>query len=131
VEKRRNEHLNSALIRGKTGLDPMLKNIDNPKDLQRLLLSLLSTSGTLAGISMALVGIVNLKVTSVKIENIADDMFLFSSTGFLIVCYLIFFTLRRLNSENLRYWTNVIDVLFLASLTLLVLSGFAVLYFCV
>jgi hypothetical protein len=106
----------------------MLKNIDNPKDLRQLLLSLLSTSGTLAGLSMALVGIVNLKITNTKIETFADDLFLFSSLGFLLVCYLIFFALRRIDSEKLSYWTNIIDVVFLFSMTLLVMSGFIVLY---
>jgi hypothetical protein len=106
----------------------MLKNINDPKDLQRLLLALLSTSGTLAGLSMALVGIVNLRVANTKVETIADDMFLFSSLGFLVVCYLIFFTLRRLQSTSVQHWTNVIDVVFLFSMTLLVMSGFVVLY---
>ena len=106
----------------------MLKNVANPQDLRQLLLSLLSTSGTLAGLSMALVGIVNLRAVNTKVETLADDMFLFSSLGFLVVCYLIFFTLRRLQSTRVQYWTNAIDVVFLFSLTLLVMSGFAVLY---
>ena len=62
----------------------MLKNVQDPKDLQNLLLALLSTSGTLAGISLALVGIVNLKIGSQKVETIADDLFLLASLGFLI-----------------------------------------------
>lgn len=106
----------------------MLKNVDDPKDLRQLLLSLLSTSGTLAGISLALVGIVNLKVSSTKIETLADDMFLFSSLGFVAVCYLVFFTLRRLHSKRVQHWTNVIDLVFLCSLTLLVMAGFVVVY---
>lgn len=106
----------------------MLKNVKDPKDLQSLLLALLSTSGTLAGISLALVGIVNLKITSTKVETLADDMFLLSSLGFLFVCYFTFFTLRRLSSKRVHYWTNVIDVVFLCSLTLLVISGFVVVY---
>lgn len=106
----------------------MLKNIKDPKDLQSLLLALLSTSGTLAGISLALVGIVSLKVSNARVETIADDMFLLSSLGFMAVCYLTFFTLRRLNSKRVQYWTNVIDVVFLCSLTLLVTSGFVVVY---
>jgi hypothetical protein len=77
---------------------------------------------------MALVGIVNLKVANTKVETLADDMFLFSSLGFLVVCYLIFFTLRQLQSTRVQYWTNVIDVVFLFSMTLLVMSGFVVLY---
>jgi hypothetical protein len=106
----------------------MLKHVKDHKDLQQLLVSLLSTSGTLAGISLALVGIVNLKIAHTKIETIADDMFLFSSLGFLIVCYLIFFTLRQIKSDRIQYWTKAIDIAFLFSMTLLVIAGFTVVY---
>ena len=106
----------------------MLKHISEPGQLRQLLLAIFSTSGTLAGLSMALVGIINLRVVDTKTETIADDMFLLSSVGFLVVCYLVFFTLRRLQSKTLQHWTAAIDVLFLVSLTLLVLSGFVVLY---
>jgi hypothetical protein len=106
----------------------MLKHVNNPQDLQQLLLSLLSTSGTLAGLSMALVGIVSLKISNTKVETIADDMFLFASLGFLLVCYLIFFTLRRIQSPKVQNWTNVIDIVFLFSITLLVMAGFVVVY---
>jgi hypothetical protein len=107
---------------------PMLKDASDPDQLRQLLLAILSTSGTLAGISMALVGIINLRVVDTKTESIADDMFLLSSLGFLVVCFLVFFTLRRLQSATLRRWTAAIDILFLSSMTLLVLSGFVVLY---
>jgi len=106
----------------------MLKDISEPGELRQLLLAILSTSGALAGLSMALVGIINLRVVDTKTETIADDMFLLSSVGFLLVCYLVFFTLRRLQSKSLRHWTTAIDILFLSSMTLLVLSGFVVLY---
>ena len=72
----------------------MLRNVNQPDDLQRLLIALLSTSGTLAGLSLTLVGIVDIKVLSTKVETIADNMFLFAALGFVLVCYLIFFTLR-------------------------------------
>jgi len=106
----------------------MLKNIKNHNDLPQLLVSLLSTSGTLSGISLALVGIVNLRIAHTKTETIADDMFLFSSLGFLIVCYLIFFTLRQTKSDRIKYWTKAIDIVFLLSMTFLVVAGFVVVY---
>jgi glucan phosphoethanolaminetransferase (alkaline phosphatase superfamily) len=105
----------------------MLKNIGEPEDLRQLLLALLSASGTLAGLSMALVGIVNLKIANASVGTIADDMFLFASLGFLIVCFLIFFTLR-LRPAKAQRWTYVIDCIFLLSLALLVAAGFVVLY---
>jgi hypothetical protein len=106
----------------------MLKKVKDHKDLPHFLFSILSTSGTLAGLSLALVGIVNLKVANTKIETIADDMFLFSSVGFFAVCYIIFFTLRQHQAEKVLYWTKLIDVVFLSSMTLLVLAGFVVVY---
>jgi nitrate reductase gamma subunit len=106
----------------------MLKNVEDPKDLLQVLLSLLSTSGTLAGLSLALVGIVNLKVGDTTVETLADDMFLFASVGFLVVCYLVFFAMRRVRAKKVQYWANLIDLLFLASLTLLVMAGFTTLY---
>jgi hypothetical protein len=106
----------------------MLKNLGDPKEVRETLLSLLSTSGTLAGISLALVGIVNLRIASTKIESLADDLFLFAALGFVVVCYLIFFALRHLHSARLRHWANAIDTLFLASLTLLLLAGFVAVY---
>lgn len=106
----------------------MLKNVDDPNDLRQLLLSLLSTSGTLAGLSLALVGLVNVKIASTKVETLADDIFLFASLGFLITCYLIFFALRHHRSKSVRCWTNFIDIVFLFSLTLLVVGGFAIVY---
>lgn len=106
----------------------MLKNVKDPKDLKDILLAVLQTSGTMAGLSMALVGIINLRAANTSTETVADDLFLLSSVGFLIVCYLVFFALRRLAVPNIRVWTGLIDVLFLLSMTLLVLSGFVVLY---
>ena len=106
----------------------MLKNTSNPKTLLQILLSLLSTSGTLAGISLALVGIVNLRIASTKVASTADDIFLFASLGFVAVCYMTFFAIRHIESPHLHYWTTIIDFAFLASLTLLIIAGFVTVY---
>lgn len=106
----------------------MLKNVNDPKELQRFLLSLLSTSGTMAGLSLALAGIVNLKIANTKVQTLADDMFFLSALGFIFVCYLVFFTLRQVRSGRVRYWANVIDIVFLSSLTLLLVAGFMSVY---
>lgn len=106
----------------------MLKNVTDPKELRQILLSLLSTSGTLAGISVALVSLVNIKLNNARIESLADDLFLFSSLGFVVVCYFIFFALRRIHSVQVQFWTDVVDFLFLFSLTLLAFAGFVTVY---
>ena len=106
----------------------MLKNVSDPKIVLQMLLSLLSTSGTMAGISLALVGIVNLRITSTKMASAADDIFLFASLGFVVVCYMTFFAIRHIESPHLQRWTDIIDIAFLFSLTLLVIAGFATVY---
>lgn len=106
----------------------MLKNARDPDLLLQLLLSLLSTSGTMAGISLALVGIANYRIVSTQVSSVADDLFLFASLGFVIVCYMTFFAVRHIHSPRLARWTDVIDFTFLASLTLLVVGGFVTVY---
>lgn len=106
----------------------MLRNASNPEILLQLLLSLLSTSGTMAGISLALVGIANFRIVSTKVASVADDVFLFASLGFVVVCYMTFFAIRHIESPRLARWTDVIDITFLCSLTLLVVGGFVTVY---
>ena len=60
--------------------------------------------------------------------SIVDDILLFSALGFLVVCYLIFFAVRNVDAAVTRKMLQVIDVLFLASMTLMVLAGFIVVY---
>jgi hypothetical protein len=106
----------------------MLKNVDDPKIILQMLLSLLSTSGTMAGISLALVGIVNLRITNSNVASVADDIFLFASIGFVIVCYMTFFAIRHIESPKLQRWTDLIDFTFLLSLTLVVMAGVVTVY---
>ena len=59
---------------------------------------------------------------------VADDLFLFAALGFVAVCYFIFFALRHMHSKYLYHWNNLIDALFLFSLTLTLVAGFTVVY---
>lgn len=106
----------------------MLKNTSDPEILLRILLSMLSTSGTMASIGLALVGIVNLRITSTHVASAADDIFLFASLGFVVVCYMTFFAIRHIQSPKLARWTGVIEFAFVSSLTLLISAGFVTVY---
>ncbi len=98
------------------------------RGIREILLALLSNSGTLAGISLALVGILNLKPITSKIGTYADDLFLFSALGFVIICYLVFFALQILNPSRISFWAKLIDILFLGCLTMQVVAGFLTVY---
>ncbi len=103
----------------------MLKNLKSTEDTKTALFSLLNASSTLAGICIALVGVLQNKIDA---KSIADDMLLFAGLGFLSVCYLVFFTLRHLDSAKIVRLTTATDAVFLCSLTMVVLSGFVITY---
>jgi len=105
----------------------MLKHVSSSEQAREILLALLSTSGTLAGICIAMVGLIGIR-SGGKAGTIVDDLFLFAALGFVVVIYLIFFAMRRLESDRLPFWNNVIDTVFLISLTLLIVAGFIVVY---
>ena len=106
----------------------MLKDVDDVSENREILLAILSNSGTLSGISLALVGIMNLKPETSKLETITDDLYIFSALGFVIVCYLVFFAMRLLRTNRIHRLTKIIDALFLGSLTMLVIAGFLTVY---
>ncbi len=89
--------------------------------------ALLSAAGTMAGSSIGSMSVLNLEKTPIA-STIADDMLPFAALGFLLVCYLIFFELRRVHAGPGPQWTTGIDRVFLLSLTLMVFSGFVNLY---
>lgn len=91
------------------------------------MLSLLPTSGTLAGIGVGLAGLLVNRPKGAS-ATLADEILLFSALGFLVVCYLIFFAIRNIESSVSKTIMQLIDALFLISLTLIVFSGFVVAY---
>jgi hypothetical protein len=106
----------------------MLKDTNDIAEIREILLAILSNSGTLAGISLALVGIINLKPNNSKLDTVADDLYIFSALGFVVVCYLVFFAMRLLQSPRISVLSRFIDALFLGSLTMLVVAGFLTVY---
>ena len=105
----------------------MLKNLKDPKEARDAMFTLLSTSGTLAGIGIGLVGFINIGRVG-AFGTIADDILLLSALGFLVICYLVFFAVRSASMVAARRMMQLIDLLFLASMTLMVLAGFIVAY---
>lgn len=91
------------------------------------MLSVLETAGTLAGIGIGLVGFLNADRSGAA-ATIADDILLLSALGFLIVCYLVFFAMRSAAAVATWRMLKIIDVVFLASMTCMVLAGFIVVF---
>lgn len=105
----------------------MLKNLKDSKEAREAMLSLLPTSGTLAGISIGLVGVINSGMKG-NVSTIADDVLLVAALGFLFVCYMIFFAIRHEDTKVASGLMHMIDITFLFPMTLIVFSGFIVVY---
>lgn len=105
----------------------MLKNLKDAKLVRDTLLSLLPTCGTMAGIDVGLAGLVEASPRGGEL-TLADEFLLASALGFLLICYLVFFAMRDVESVRTQRVMTLIDWLFLSSLTLTVFSGFVVAY---
>jgi hypothetical protein len=105
----------------------MLKNVKDAREIRETMLSLLPTCGTLAGIAIGLVGAINLRALG-GAGTLADEILLFSSLGFLVNCYLIFFAMSTSDVTYRSRMLIAIDFVFLGSLSLVVFAGFVVVY---
>lgn len=90
--------------------------------------TLVSASGTLAGIGLALVGILSAKSALNHTETIADDFFLFSSIGFLVVLALGYLAQKESTKRPAAEIQKIAEWIFSASLVLLLLAGFVLVY---
>lgn len=89
--------------------------------------TLISTSGAIAGMGLAIVGILAAKQSMQYSEMISDDMFLFSSIGFLLV---VIGYLAQKHSEQ-HYYARLVRLaewLFSLSLLLVVAAALVLLY---
>ncbi len=92
------------------------------------LLHLLSVSGTLAGLCVTAVAVVNTLGKSVRATTIVDDLFALCALLFLACTYLIFTALRIKQPTVASLLTKVVDVLFLVALTLMTTASFLMVY---
>lgn len=93
-----------------------MKNEDRSIDI------LISISGTLASIGLALVAILAAKKSIDHLQSITDDLFLFSSLGFLIVLVLGYLAHKHAHRAQIGILTTVAEGVFSASL-LSIVSG--------
>lgn len=90
--------------------------------------TLVSASGTLAGIGLALVGILSAKSALSKTETIADDFFLFSSIGFLVVLAICYLAQKEKSPIRTAKTQKTAEWIFSISLVLLLIAGFVLVY---
>ena len=98
---------------------------DNP--LQRdELTSLLSLSGTLAGLCIGIVALINASHRGPS--TAIDDILATCAAVFLLCIYLITFALRTRSATRAALLSQIIELLFLATLTVMTVAGFIMVY---
>lgn len=90
--------------------------------------TLVSISGTMASIGLALVGILAAKASVDHTETIADDLFLFASLGFLIVLAVGYLAQKDVSSTRAIRLLNGAEWIFSISLVAILLGGFVLVY---
>ena len=95
---------------------------------ERILERLLSAATSMTGICVGLLGAVNAFSRSQKIDTAADDVLALDALMFLVCCYLIVWALRTRSRHRTAQLLHLTEYLFLAAMTLLVATGFFVVY---
>lgn len=91
------------------------------------LLSLLSLSGTMAGLCITGVTLFATGRTSAA-GTIADDLLAISAVVFLVCAYAFFFALRSRVAQHSHRWEHIGDSLLAVGLTLMVFTGVVMAY---
>ena len=92
------------------------------------LLSLLSTSGGLAGLCITVVALMNTFDKKHASVSIIDDIFGLCAAIFLLCTYLIFWALRSHSPARSAVLTKILEVLFLIALTCMIIAAFMMIY---
>ena len=92
------------------------------------LFSLLSSSGSLAGLCITVVALMN-SFNKVRAEvTVVDDMLAVCAAAFLLCTYLIFWALRSRAARISAILLNVVDWVFLSAQTIMTIAGFIIIH---
>jgi hypothetical protein len=101
----------------------------NPAALHREeLLSLLSTSGSLAGLCITIVALMNTFDKKRAEVSLVDDMLAVCAASFLLCIYLVFWALRVRRLSLGIVLIRVIDGVFLVAITSMTIAAFIMIY---
>lgn len=95
---------------------------------ERILERLLSAATSMTGICVALLGAVNAFNRQQRTETAIDDVLAMNALLFLVCCYLTVWGLRTPSRLTTAKLLTAVEYLFLAAMTLLVTTGFFVVY---
>ncbi len=90
------------------------------------LTSLLSLCGTLAGLCIGIIAFINASHRGPA--TAIDDVLAACAATFLLCIYLITFALRTRSHKRAALLTQIIELLFLATLTVMTVAGFFMVY---
>ncbi len=90
--------------------------------------TLVPISGTLAGIDLALVGILSAKSAISHTQTIADDLFMFSALGFLVVLSVSYWSQKKRSAAGAKRLIAIAERIFALALILLLVAGFVLVY---
>jgi hypothetical protein len=90
------------------------------------LFNLLSVSGTLAGLCITIVAFINLNGKGPS--TIVDDVLVLCAAVFVTCIYLIVWSLRHFGTPRAAFLVRIVDVLFLAALTVMTAAGAIMVY---
>jgi hypothetical protein len=92
------------------------------------MLHLLSVSGTLAGLCVTVLAVMNTLGKTTRVASVVDDLFAVCALLFLICIYLIFSALRIGRFPVSRMLVKSVDIVFIVAMSLMTSAAFIMVY---
>jgi len=106
----------------------MTQSTGSDTRIQNEMFHLLSVSGTLAGLCITVVALINTLGKSTRAATVVDDMFAICALLFLVCIYLIFSALRVRRQRIAKMLVKSVDILFMVAMTLMTGAAFIMVY---
>lgn len=116
------------MIRSRPTASERLEPQDPDTWLREELISLLSVSGTLAGLCITVVALMKTIGKAASVTSVVDDLFASCALLFLVCVYLIFAALRVRPPRIRALLLKLVDLVFLIALTLMTGAAFILVY---
>ncbi len=106
----------------------MAQQISAPAAEKDIAIHIFSTSATLLGVCLTVIGIIHVIVLQTKVQTLADDALAVASSLFLCACSLSYCVLRWRQARTARHFERLADAAFLCGIATLTVVSFAITY---
>lgn len=109
-------------------MTPKKAQTETPTVEEDIAIHIFTTSATLLGVSLTVIGIIHVIVSQNRVQTLADDALAIASSLFLCACTFSYAALRWRHKRRMRFLEKAADIAFMCGIVMLTGVSFAITY---